>query len=204
MTAETKVIPVATTDRQERRRSWARHEILSAALDLFERNGYDSTTVDDIAAAAGISPRTFFRYYESKLQLLLAHEHESTGFDGLLEARPPSERPLDAVAHAVRQALVELVTNDELAVRQLKVALTTPSLRAALIEQFHDNQTELTPAFAVRLGTSENDLNARVMASAVAGAIWTALEDWIGEGAAVDRLGTTLDKTFAALQSGLA
>ena len=121
-----------------------------------------------------------------------------------LAARPPTEGALDAVVHAVRQALVELVTDDDLAVRQYKVAFTTPSLRAAMMEHFHGHEGELTPAFAKRLATSEDDLRTRVMAAAVAGAIWTAIDTWVADGAAVDRLAPTIDATFKIPKSGLA
>ena len=58
------------------RRRRTREAIIDAALDLFERKGYDATTVEDIAAAAEVSPRTFFRYFDSKQDVVMAKTNE--------------------------------------------------------------------------------------------------------------------------------
>lgn len=81
---------VSTSKREEKKQATHR-AITDAAWDLFARNGYDDTTVDDIAAAADVSQRTFFRYFDSKEAVLFgAWRHE---FDEL--ARTPGRRIAD-------------------------------------------------------------------------------------------------------------
>ena len=62
---------------RERKKAHTRESIIDAAIDLFERNGFDATTVEEIAAAADISPRTFFRYFESKIDVVMAEKGEN-------------------------------------------------------------------------------------------------------------------------------
>ncbi|WP_020104897.1 TetR family transcriptional regulator [Nocardia sp. 348MFTsu5.1] len=70
-------------DLRTRRRTATRIEVQKAALELFELHGFDDTTVDEIARAAGISPRTYFRYFATKEESILGDTH---GFDEALQA----------------------------------------------------------------------------------------------------------------------
>src|ERR671911_220241 len=80
---------------RERKKARTHEAIVDAALDLFERKGYEATTVEDIAAAADVSPRTFFRYFDSKVDLILAKNHETNvGLGALLAERPAGEGPV--------------------------------------------------------------------------------------------------------------
>ena len=91
---------------RERKKAHTRESIIDAAIDLFERNGLDTTTVEEIAAAADISPRTFFRYFESKIDVVMAEKGEDhPGIETLLLARPPTEGPVEAMHQVVRTEL---------------------------------------------------------------------------------------------------
>src|SRR5690606_34331407 len=84
-----------------RNRDRNRAEVAAVALDLFDRRGFDEVTVDEIAEAAGISRRTFFRYFESKEDAALpAEEERLETLCELLAARPPDEPVLAAIRHA--------------------------------------------------------------------------------------------------------
>lgn len=80
------------------RRDRVRRELIDIALDLFSRKGYDDTTVSDIMESAGLSPRTFFRYFASKDDLVFAFMDQQGEFVlPQLAARPASESPLEAM-----------------------------------------------------------------------------------------------------------
>jgi AcrR family transcriptional regulator len=188
---------------RERKKARTHEAIIDAALDLFERKGYDSTTVEDIAAAADVSPRTFFRYFESKLDLVMARNAAKDELIGpLLAARPASEGPLEAMRQVMREQLVERIADASVA-RELQVVMTTPSLRNLAREHFYEEEAELAAAFAARLGTDDRDMTPHIIAGAVASAVWTVIDRWIAQGADVDRLLPMIDEAFALLATGL-
>jgi AcrR family transcriptional regulator len=188
---------------RERKKARTREAIIDAALDLFESKGFDATTIDDIAAAADVSPRTFFRYFESKLDVVMARNAPKEPTIGpLLAARPASEGPIEAMRQVMREELVAQVA-DPAHVRELQVVITTPSLRNLAREHFYEEEAEIASAFAERLGADEHDLAPYVIAGAVASAIWTVVDRWIADGAEPDHLEPMIDEAFALLASGL-
>jgi AcrR family transcriptional regulator len=91
----------ARIDIRQRRRAVVADEIERVAIELFAQRGYTTVTVDDIAEACGISPRTFFRYFPAKADVVRAHQRRL--FDRLeraLAARPPTEGPVTALRQA--------------------------------------------------------------------------------------------------------
>ncbi|MFF0773640.1 TetR/AcrR family transcriptional regulator [Nonomuraea wenchangensis] len=100
---------MTTVGLRERKKEKTRLAILDAALDLFLEQGYESTTVEQIAGAVEVSPRTFFRYFTSKDHLVLWFHDQ--GEEILLEtmaARPPDEPPFTALMYALRAMLADL------------------------------------------------------------------------------------------------
>jgi AcrR family transcriptional regulator len=101
---------------RERKKQQTRLALVDAALDLFIEQGYDHTTVDQIAAAVDVSPRTFFRYFASKEDILLHHMEEAERvITAELASRPADEPPFVAMAQAYRAVLryIEASTPDE-------------------------------------------------------------------------------------------
>src|SRR5690242_19094138 len=87
---------------RERKKLRTREQITEAAIGLFAKRGFDGTTVDDIAAAADVSRRTFFRYFARKEDVILAWKRETANeLRDALAARPPEEAPLEAVQGAL-------------------------------------------------------------------------------------------------------
>jgi AcrR family transcriptional regulator len=188
---------------RERKKQRTREAIVDAAVELFERVGFDATTVEDIAAAADVSPRTFFRYFDSKLDVVLSHnELEKSEFDALAHLSP-DKGPIAATRELLVGMLNQAVSDSPSAVRELKVVMTTPSLRPLALEHFHQHQDELARAYAARLGLDADALKPRLLAGVVATTIWAVLDRWVVDGADPDRLGPMIDEAFALLASGL-
>jgi AcrR family transcriptional regulator len=197
--------PTEATGLRERKKAQTRETIVECALDLFERQGYDETTIEDIAAAANISPRTFFRYFLTKLDVLQARKEADAhgGLTQLVAARPRREGPVTAIHQAMRTVVLEELVHDPIAVRLVRVMLTTPSLRSAALEHFHEHTAELTQVCADRLGVAPSDLWPQVVAGAVGTTLWTVVDRWVAEGAAPDHLVPMLDEAFGLLTAGL-
>ena len=98
----------------------------AAALELFEERGFDDTTVADIAARAGLTKRTFFRYFADKREVLFSGSKElEESIVARIESARPEARPLDAVAAALEGAGAELEERRELAFVRARYALVT-------------------------------------------------------------------------------
>jgi AcrR family transcriptional regulator len=197
-----KKVVEAASGLRERKKARTREAIIDAALDLFASRGFDATTIEDIAAAADVSPRTFFRYFDSKVDLVMAHnEAHGDKVAPLVAARPASEGPLEALRQVMQQMLLELLA-DPSVVREFQVMMSAPTLRNMAREHFYEEEAELVSAFAARLGTDDTDLTANVMAAAAASAIWAVIERWLAEGTDVERLPPMLDEAFCLLEQG--
>ncbi|MBK1838165.1 TetR family transcriptional regulator [Azospirillum sp. YIM B02556] len=105
---------------RERKRRGTQQRITDAGLRLFIEKGYDAATIDEIAAAAGISRRTFFYYFKSKDEILLSLQ---SGMGEMIadEVRraPPDARPLDAIRDAVVKVCASIHTDDMIAIDRL-------------------------------------------------------------------------------------
>jgi AcrR family transcriptional regulator len=94
---------------RERKKEKTRLAILDAAVDLFLEQGYDSTTVEQIAGSVDVSPRTFFRYFTSKDHLVLwFHDHGEEIMLDTLRSRPADEPPFTSLMHALRAVLDDM------------------------------------------------------------------------------------------------
>ncbi len=197
-----KKVVEAASGLRERKKARTREAIIDAALELFGRKGFDATTIEDIAAAADVSPRTFFRYFDSKVDLVMAHnEAHGDKIAPLIAARPASEGPLEALRQVMHQMLLEHLA-DPSVVREFQVMMSAPTLRKLAREHFYEEEAELVSAFATRLGTDDGDLTANLMAASAASAIWTVIECWLADGTEVERLPPMIDEAFALLEDG--
>lgn len=142
---------------RERTREIARAHIATVGLRLFLDQGFAATTTDQIAAAAGVSPRSFFRYFGTKEDILLgplAAQGES--IRRVLEARPAEEGPWEAL----RAALATIRPLGQTPEEQLAISRMlheTPSLRARSIEKHLGWQELLVPDVRRRLGVPADD-----------------------------------------------
>ncbi|MFH8441358.1 TetR family transcriptional regulator [Streptomyces sp. NPDC018026] len=176
---------------RELKKQRTRDLLLRSALELFTERGYEATTVDDIAEAADVSQRTFFRYFASKedAAFFVARLAESHFVEAVL-ARPPEEAPLDALRLALAESwstigeAVEQLVPLELHMRFYRVIESTPALLAAHLRRATELEEEIARVVAVREGLDvDTDPRPRVVV-AVFGAvmrvterIWSARDD---------------------------
>lgn len=180
--------------------------IIEAALKLFEERGYDETTVEDIAVAAGVSPRTFFRYFNTKAATVMPTSlpNRASLSDRVATWRGDGT-PFDAVIAVTMEIFDEAVTSPHsVSLRQFRVVSGTPSLRPLCREEFHGGRGELVLAFAKRAGLAEPDLAAVILGSACSDAIWNAAEYWLTRGRSPEDLRTILSRAFETLRCGFA
>jgi AcrR family transcriptional regulator len=137
---------------QERKQELVRGEIFNAAWRLFGEHGYEATTVADIAAAAGVSRRTFFRYISSKEDVLIETTDDlDEAFLTAVAGRPPEEPPLVAIERALVPVLETylLTERTRTIVRLLRESRT---LRRAMLERHALMEERLAMQLAARLG----------------------------------------------------
>jgi AcrR family transcriptional regulator len=193
---------------RERKKSRTHDAIVEAALDLFERQGYEATTVEEIAEAADISPRTFFRYFDSKLEVAMPaqtrddHDHHD-GEEELLAAEAAEKGPVVAMHEMIRREIETKMAEDPLLLRQFRVTMSTPSLKTRAFDHFQENQDMLRHLFAVHLGVDDDHLQAHLRAAAVGTAMWTVIDRWVAEGGKTERLLPMLDEAFDLLAVGM-
>ncbi|MEV0017944.1 TetR family transcriptional regulator [Streptomyces tendae] len=176
---------------RELKKQRTRDLLLRSALELFTERGYEETTVDDIAEAADVSQRTFFRYFASKedAAFFVSRLAESRFVDAV-HARPPEEAPLDALSLALAESwstigeAVEQLVPLELHMRFYRVIESTPALLAAHLRRATELEEEIARVVAGREGLDlDTDPRPRVVV-AVFGAvmrvterIWSARDD---------------------------
>jgi AcrR family transcriptional regulator len=163
---------------RQRKKARTRAALVAAALDLFERQGYEATTIDDIAAAADVSPRTFFRYFATKEEVALGDDL-SPGILGSLAARPVDESILESLRHVVSDGLAMLSDDDrEALLSRLRLVYRTPSLRARRWEYQLEMGRVTGAMLAQRSGLPPDDLLSRVIAAAAWTTVEVAMDDW--------------------------
>jgi len=162
-----------------------RDRLAEAALDLFEARGYDDTTVEDIARAAGLSHMTFFRYFPTKESVLLGDPFDPV-IAASVGAQPATMPPIERVARGFLSALdqIDEAFPPKLSAdvrRRIRIAAALPSLRAGIAENNRDTEDAIVEAL-VASGTPGGD--ARVAAAACLAAATASLLSWATEDSA--------------------
>lgn len=177
----------------KRERTAAR--VFQVALALFERDGYEATTVAQIAAEAGISEMTFFRHFATKDALLLDDPYDPVIAAGIA-AQPTNLPPLARAIAGVRTAWADVpVEGGDVMRRRLRVA-ATPALRGAVSR--NTLETERVVAEQLVSDGAQPDA-ARVAAAALLAAMMAALLEWAG-GDDDRSMGSAIDRALAVLE----
>ncbi|MFD3530467.1 TetR family transcriptional regulator [Streptomyces sp. NPDC058664] len=164
----------------QRKRQLVATELTEAALQLLARKGFDAVTVDEIATAAGVSKRTFFRYFASKEDVVVQFLADlGADMRAGLAARPAGERPSEALLHAVSVPLATCEEHSERALPVVRLILRTPALLARFLEHQAEWREELTQELAARRGLDPGtDLYPRLAAGMALAAFDAVLHRW--------------------------
>ncbi|MFE3071409.1 TetR family transcriptional regulator [Streptomyces sp. NPDC059247] len=175
-------------------------ELAHVAFDLFRRQGFDKVTVDDLAAAAGVSRSTFLRYFRSKEEAVLgAFDAQGEKLAAALRARPAAENDWTALRRALDTALEPYRQDPEHSLALLSLVASTSALCARRLEKQDSWRTLLAQALADRTGdTRPATLAESVRAAAALDCLNIALEHWSTDGATTD-LDALVDQAFTVL-----
>jgi AcrR family transcriptional regulator len=179
-----------------------RNALLEAALDLFSANGYDETTTDQIAESAGLSPRTFFRYFPTKESVLFFGEYDFiNAVSGVYLAQPEDASDFEAMANSFA-LLAPGLNRIRKRIAQYHEAVASSLVLLGRERRNHEANAEtVAKAIADRRGLPAPDGECRLLASIGMLLVERALNEWLATpGRALDDL---IRQEFAALPAVL-
>ncbi|WP_210732768.1 TetR family transcriptional regulator [Streptomyces sp. RKND-216] len=199
--------PAASTQRLKIRR-----ELAAAAMELFATKGYEATTVDEIAATAGVARRTFFRHFRSKEEAIFPdHDDTLVRAQAVLEAAPAHEHPLDTVCRGIKEVMKMYAASPQGSVERYKLTREVPALREREIASVARYERLFTRYLLGHFDEAahrdagdgatsfDEPLLAEVAASAVVTAHNHVLRRWL-RGGAVGDVEAQLDHAFAIVR----
>jgi AcrR family transcriptional regulator len=196
---------------RERKKLATRRLLRRAALELVSERGLANVTVEDIAEAADVSPRTFFNYFPSKEAVLFGGEPDRAALlRERIAASVPGQPAIDALrtvlvadAEARAEELGSLGGDPADWVRRMKMARSDPQVRAAHAAQMALIERAIAEGLAARLGADpETDPYPLVLAAASVGVVRACMAFWGGSDGAVP-LGQLVEQAFQGLADGL-
>jgi AcrR family transcriptional regulator len=192
------------TGLRERKKARTRASIREHALRLFRERGYDKTTVEDIAAAAEVSPSTFFRYFPTKEDVVLRDDLEERILDAF-ERQPASLTPVAAVRAAMREAIETFTPAEWEEMRQAaELNHTVPEIRARIMDELARTIDSMAEVLAWRTGRPADDLAVRTYVGAVFGVMLSVLSPSTYTPSDMGKQQfTRIDEALALLEAGL-
>ncbi|OZI33216.1 TetR family transcriptional regulator [Bordetella genomosp. 1] len=190
-----------TSTLRERQKHSTKSELSRLGLELFLKQGFANTTIDQIVEPLGIARRTFFRYFATKEELVFAwHADKTAQLVEELRGRPSEEGPIDAVCETLGSTLNLYDAMPDMAFALVRLLKETPPLLAKECEKRMERERALSEVLVERYGANELSLlKARIIVGAVTSA-WTAgLDEWYGEGDQAD-LRPIMARAFAAVR----
>ncbi len=185
-----------------RKRTRTKLMVQAEALRLFARKGYEQTTVDDIAHAAAMSPRTFFRYFPTKEDVVLWDEFDDVPF-AQTWSRGKGDAPVPRLVSSIRYMIEELYQRDpELLLTRLKLSYQIPEVRARFLDQSFTVVGPYYSQLAEAFGVPPDDLRLPVILASLFGAMMVAVDRWQRHDGRDDLL-RLFDEAIAVLADGL-
>ena len=192
----------ARTNTRDIARAAVRAELAQVAFGLFRREGFDKVTLDDLAAAAGVSRSTFLRYFGTKEDAVLdAFDAHGKQVADALRARPAAEDDWTALRRALDTVIERYHEDPAAALATNRLVRETPALCARQLEKQHGWRPALGGALAARDGSSRPaTVGQTVRAAAALDCLNVAIDHWTASDGRLD-LADLLDEAFAALAS---
>jgi len=184
---------------RERKQQQTRERLKRAAMALFLERGFEATTIDDIAAAAEVSRRSFFHYFASKEDVVAAwQENAASTLTAEIVARPADEPMLTAAENAIAAAIKRIDPAETAAMSRLK--RDNPALQARDQLKYEKLERALADGLARRGRTKSDQMKARLVAMIATGAMRVGGESWIGDGAR-EKPEAFVKRTFDAIRA---
>ncbi|CNF24524.1 transcriptional regulator [Mycobacterium tuberculosis] len=187
---------------RERKKLRTRRAIQDHALRLFDERGYDETTVEQIAAAAEISPSTFFRYFPTKEDVVVTDEYDPI-MAQIIRDQPPEVPPIEALRTMLREILPQLYAADLDALRRrIRLTATVPAVRGRTFESMRGTFELLSEAIGERTGRAHDDPDVEAFSWAVLGVMQAAMYRLIEDKVTYEELPALLDHYLEFLARG--
>jgi AcrR family transcriptional regulator len=190
----------AASGLRERKKQRTREAIQDHALRLYQEQGYAATTTEQIAAAAEVSPSTFFRYFPTKPDTVLYDRLDPVFVDALLAQ--PAGLPVLAATRAAMREVFSSLGDEAFSLEQTRMRLVAevPELRAASVQQVEATVPLLAQAVATRTGRAPDDADVLHWIGAVIGVVLAAFFTAVARD---EDLLEAIDRAFAFLEAGL-
>jgi AcrR family transcriptional regulator len=190
-------------DRRQRKKARTRRDLVKAAVRLFDERGFEGTTIEDITNAADLSPRTFFRYFASKEEILYAeHQRSVDDLRNRLADCPEGEPLLVTVREAMLTIAGRIEKDKDFHLLRIRLVAESPSVLAYALRVQQDWVRIIAKALAARLGVNVyTDMRPTLIAGAANVAIRSALTRW-GAGGGKESLRKLTSEALLLLESG--
>jgi AcrR family transcriptional regulator len=189
---------------RERKKVQTRQRLMRAAVRLAAQRTWAEVTVEDIAAAADVSPRTFFRYFPSKVEVLFADVPERLkAIEHAIAEREPDESVLRAVRRGVIEFVTGFMAEPDLYVTRTRLVLGDPDLLGHALVHFARLEEVIAAAAAEELRAGPRELQPKLVGTAATAAIRATSQTWVARNGRGDPR-EIVNESFDLLERGLA
>lgn len=171
-------------------------------MRLFDEQGYDATTIEQIAAAAGVSPSTFYRYFPTKEDVVVQDEYDPM-IIGVFQSQPEGVAPIDALRATLTELFGQFTAEDMQRIHhRVELIYSVPALQARQIRQTVATERMICDLVAARAGRDPADLEVRNFAATLVAAWVTAITAWSEKGGQGNLL-DYMDRCLTHLEAGV-
>jgi AcrR family transcriptional regulator len=186
---------------RERKKERTRLALIEAAIDLFDRKGYDETTIAEIAAAADVSPRTFFSYFPTKEDVLFGDTEDRVRIAlAEIEARRPDDRPADVLLRAIQRIAESGPVEGNLFTRvapvRMRLMATAPGLQGHALQRLFSAQRRMAKSLHAAFPNELDAVSAAAVVGSLVGAVAGAAMAVLGDMDSVEDLATGAPEQF--------